>query len=546
MPFLSKYNSDLRWYRPDLVYKTGSLPLVYVLWQIRFEPLLLCISLSILAGIATLVTIPGLSTRFKKVGLYGMDMNKRNRPVLAEGVGVIAATFYLIATICFIPFLFNKDPSQDGKQLYRFPFNKFGEYLSALLSLQSMVFLGFADDVLNLRWRFKLILPTVASIPVLMVYYVSFGQTHVVVPKPLHKLLGASFDMDAFYYIYMGSMAVFCTNSINILAGVNGVEVIQSIIIAVSILINNIIHICYARPETVYYHSLSLVLVLPFLCVSLALFKLNKYPAKVFVGDTYCYFAGMTFAVAGILGHFSKTLLLFFLPQIVNFLYSIPQLFRLVPCPRHRMPNFTLLQYKQPENKSSGYLSISSALSGSKLFASKVSTKTKSESPKKEKNSNGYESSPENQSEISSESGSDFFGIQKLGFEKVHDQQKQKQKGESKNQVQNLAASGLKPVVCKRGLLTASKVPLTECSKLGLKLINFLEFFGLVQVWRDKNGVMKEVNNFTMLNFLLIKFGPMPEYLLTRRIMYIQIVFSLFAFFIRFSMAPFFYDDIFK
>jgi UDP-N-acetylglucosamine--dolichyl-phosphate N-acetylglucosaminephosphotransferase len=56
------------------------------------------------------------------------------------------------------------------------------------------------------------------------------------------------------------------------------------------------------------------------------------------VGDTYCYFAGMTFAVVGILGHFSKTLLLFFIPQILNFLYSTPQLFKLVPCPRHRLP----------------------------------------------------------------------------------------------------------------------------------------------------------------------------------------------------------------
>ena len=56
------------------------------------------------------------------------------------------------------------------------------------------------------------------------------------------------------------------------------------------------------------------------------------------MGDTFCYFSGMTFAVVGILGHFSKTLLLFFIPQIINFLWSCPQLFKLVPCPRHRLP----------------------------------------------------------------------------------------------------------------------------------------------------------------------------------------------------------------
>ena len=30
--------------------------------------------------------------------------------------------------------------------------------------------------------------------------------------------------------------------------------------------------------------------------------------------------------VAGILGHNAKTLLLFFVPQVVNFVYSVPQL----------------------------------------------------------------------------------------------------------------------------------------------------------------------------------------------------------------------------
>jgi UDP-N-acetylglucosamine--dolichyl-phosphate N-acetylglucosaminephosphotransferase len=32
--------------------------------------------------------------------------------------------------------------------------------------------------------------------------------------------------------------------------------------------------------------------------------------------------------------------LLFLGPQVINFLYSVPQLFRLVPCPRHRMPAY--------------------------------------------------------------------------------------------------------------------------------------------------------------------------------------------------------------
>lgn len=157
-------------------------------------------------------------------------------------------------------------------------------------------------------------------------------------------------------------LAVFCTNSINILAGINGVEVGQSLVIALSIAINDLLYVAsWGRPvldraswttQTYENHLFSLHLILPFIAVTFALYLHNRYaftkfttkfilhrhPARVFVGDTFCYFAGMTFAVVGILGHYSKTMLLFFIPQIFNFLYSIPQLFRWIPCPRHRMP----------------------------------------------------------------------------------------------------------------------------------------------------------------------------------------------------------------
>ena len=39
----------------------------------------------------------------------------------------------------------------------------------------------------------------------------------------------------------VGMLAVFCTNAINIYAGINGIEVGQSIVIAISILIENLI-----------------------------------------------------------------------------------------------------------------------------------------------------------------------------------------------------------------------------------------------------------------------------------------------------------------
>ncbi|EZA50234.1 UDP-N-acetylglucosamine--dolichyl-phosphate N-acetylglucosaminephosphotransferase [Ooceraea biroi] len=200
-----------------------------------------------------------------------------------------------------------------------------------------MLLLGFADDVLDLRWRHKLLLPTIASLPLLMVYYVNVNSTIVIVPKPLRPWLGFSLDLWIFYYVYMGMLAVFCTNAINILAGINGLEVGQSLIIAASVLIFNVTELFGGQWKA---HQFSIYFMLPYMATSLALFKFNRYPSQVFVGDTFCYLSGMTFAVVGILGHFSKTCLLFFIPQIVNFLYSVPQLFHFVPCPRHRLPKY--------------------------------------------------------------------------------------------------------------------------------------------------------------------------------------------------------------
>lgn len=67
--------------------------------------------------------------------------------------------------------------------------------LAALLSVCCMLLLGFADDVLNLRWRHKLLLPTIASLPLLVVYYINFNSTTIIVPKPFRDFLGASVNL---------------------------------------------------------------------------------------------------------------------------------------------------------------------------------------------------------------------------------------------------------------------------------------------------------------------------------------------------------------
>ncbi|KAH9368364.1 hypothetical protein HPB48_012706 [Haemaphysalis longicornis] len=255
--------------------------------------------MSALAHLVTLSLIPRFREMFIKAGLSGVDMSKTAKTKVPESIGVISATVFLITMFLFIPVPF---------------FN----------------YLADASSFPHSDWRDKLLLPTLASLPLLVVYYVTFNHTTVIVPRPLRMLLGNDLWLGPLYYIYMGMLAVFCTNAINILAGINGLEAGQSAVIAASIIVFNLIELfgdCWKN------HLFSLYLMPPFLMTTLGLLKYNWYPSRVFVGDTFCYFAGMTFAVVGILGHFSKTMLLFFLPQVFNFLYSVPQLSTWCPAP---------------------------------------------------------------------------------------------------------------------------------------------------------------------------------------------------------------------
>ncbi|XP_062117901.1 uncharacterized protein LOC133831558 [Humulus lupulus] len=287
-------------------------------------------ALSLLGYFITVKLIPVASRYVLRANLFGRDINKKGTPQgdvkVPESLGVVVGTVFLVLAVAFQYFF-----TVDSDWLV--------EYNAALASICFMLFLGFLDDVLDLPWRVKLILPSFAALVLLMAYA---GHTTIIVPKPFIPYFGQEvLHLGWIYKLYMFLLAVFCTNSINIHAGINGLEVGQTVVISSAVVIHNIMQIgASADIEYKQAHVFSIFLVQPLLATSLALLSYNWYPSSVFVGDTYTYFAGMTMAVAGILGHFSETLLIFFLPQVLNFLLSLPQLAGFIPCPRHRLPRY--------------------------------------------------------------------------------------------------------------------------------------------------------------------------------------------------------------
>ncbi|KAG9319097.1 hypothetical protein KVV02_003097 [Mortierella alpina] len=511
---------------------------VFIILTTAHDPLTVSVGFSILAGITTWYAIPALSEIFVKAGLKGMDLSKKSKHILPESMGMVAGLIYLVTMFVFIPFPFMKwfTASRDGHPqeltLLTFPNLKLAELLSALLSIQSMVFLGFADDVLDIRWRFKMPLPAIAAIPLLMVYWVNNGVTHIVVPIPLRPLLGHLINLGALYYVYMAMVAIFCTHSINIMAGINGVEVGQSLVIACSIAFNDMLFLQSSSTgaPAIETHLFSLYFILPFIGVSTGLLVHNWYPSKVFIGDTYCYFAGMTFAVVGILAHYSKTLLLFFIPQIFNFLLSAPQLFRLVPCPRHRVPRY---------NRGTNLMEPSRVVLDQEELDIELSL-------------NGKHPLPGHQ---------------------LHTQQRQGSLGRSPSAVSLSATTAGSVQETKSGsadgALTGGSEATPSPSSLGSTLrsiapsqftplpnstlrrpgwvcIKLLEALGLTVVRYDvKTGTRPlEMTNLTLLNLILVKAGPMSERNLTLSVMLIQVICSLIAFIIRHRLVTFVYDVV--
>ncbi|KAL0481999.1 UDP-N-acetylglucosamine-dolichyl-phosphate N-acetylglucosaminephosphotransferase [Acrasis kona] len=324
-------------------------PALYLILPHLSDPvIIITVAISILSFVITALLIPQTKDLNIKANLFGRDLNKGEqgkKMQVPESMGIVPGTTWVV-TVCLLQVLVLSISPSNAKTM---------EWNAGLFSSCFMLFLGFADDVLELRWRYKLILPCLAALPLLTAYH---GLTTIVVPKPFRSIIGSIpfldwlsvtdnsdviasgvitiLELGILYRVYMLLMAIFCSNTINILAGINGLEAGQTFVIACAVLVHNLIELDGEFRDS---HLFSLIYIVPFIATTLGLLCHNWYPSQVFVGDTFTYFAGMTLAVVGVLGHFSKTLMLFFIPQWLNFFISVPQLLFL-HCPRHRIPKY--------------------------------------------------------------------------------------------------------------------------------------------------------------------------------------------------------------
>lgn len=251
--------------------------------------------ISVAGFFATRYLIPPVASKTAARGICGKDLNKKGTPAgdipIPESAGLAPGCIFLLCLICTEVLHY-----YDANSLVQFVVSGFKgplvreviadswlvDYNAALATIAFMLTLGFVDDVLDIRWRVKLIMPLFASLPLLVAYS---GGTGIAVPKPLQAYLGLPgfMELGILYKIYMVMLTIFCTNSINILAGVNGLEAGQTFVVSCAILLHNLLTVASAAapPHVRDSHLFSAYLMMPLAATTLGLLTFNWYPSQV-------------------------------------------------------------------------------------------------------------------------------------------------------------------------------------------------------------------------------------------------------------------------
>lgn len=231
----------------------------------------------------TTIIIPWLVPRLKARGIIGTDLNKPSKPEIAEmgGVAVVIGFFAGVSVLVALNGIENTDLLNVS--------------LSAALGA---AFVGMMDDLFDLRQRHKAFLPFVIALP-----FAAATDQHLVLPHLINIDFGP-------WMLVVAAFAVTCAaNAANMLEGFNGLGTGLGIIMSFTLVILATIH---GRMDGVY-------LLIPLLGALIAFLWFNKYPAKVFPGDTMTLFMGATIAVSGILSNLQVQTAFIFLPMIVEF-----------------------------------------------------------------------------------------------------------------------------------------------------------------------------------------------------------------------------------
>jgi UDP-N-acetylglucosamine--dolichyl-phosphate N-acetylglucosaminephosphotransferase len=235
-----------------------------------------------------LFCIPVWIKRAKNEGLVGRDVHKTNKEEVAEAGGVCVIMGFIFGSIIYI-----------GTRTFILNTYTNAMEIFCLLSVILIIsFIGFTDDILG--WKkglskiSRILFLVFAALPLIAI---NAGQT----------VTGTNLEL--VYPLFIVAIGIIgASTTFNILAGYNGLEASQGMIILTALSI--VTYIAGNRWLSVI--GMTMVAGL------FALYIFNKHPAKVFPGDILTYSTGALIAIIAIFGSVERIAVFFFIPYILE------------------------------------------------------------------------------------------------------------------------------------------------------------------------------------------------------------------------------------
>ena len=263
--------------------------------------------------IATFFITWFLSKFFLKKGIYGHDVHKKDRPKVAEMGGVGLVIVFLIVTFCCI-----------------FIFQDYWEFFTvSTIVIVLVAAIGIWDDLKTLGATIKPFLLLIPSIPIILWQLIANPTLDSTIgpllfnPRPYLPLIG-SITLTIIYWILVPFAITVLSNATNMLDVMNGSTPLTMIFVTGAAFISTVVLKLQDKADIDTFPGMILSILL--LGCLFAFFIFNRYPARIFCGDTGSLTIGAMIALVAIFGRIEIIIIVAMMPQIMNsfqIIYSI-------------------------------------------------------------------------------------------------------------------------------------------------------------------------------------------------------------------------------
>ncbi|MFW9839240.1 MAG: hypothetical protein ACFFE7_17125 [Candidatus Thorarchaeota archaeon] len=256
------------------------------------------------AFLVVVLFMPAAIKMLREAGMIGIDVHKPEKPEVPKGGGFIVLFAIVFGLLLVMGITTFQEQAQVREGL-----------LAALVSILMAGLIGVFDDTFDFKNRTKIILPLVASIPMVAV---SVGNPTMMIP-----FIG-EINFGPFYaLLIVPLMVTFIVDSTNMYGGMNGLEVGLSSVNSSAIILYVILS-PYVDGHMVTTAQTDAGMVAAALFgASVAFLIFNRYPAEVLPGDVGRLPLGAAMASALILGNMDRLAIIMYMPFLVNFLLYI-------------------------------------------------------------------------------------------------------------------------------------------------------------------------------------------------------------------------------